>query len=57
LVAYQHWAWILDADISQKTGIDLGSLVHSMWLAFYNRTWKNSFNIAGKLSKIKTLDK
>ncbi len=56
LVAYQHIIWILDADISQQTGLELSSLVHSMWLSFYSRSWKNTYNIASKIARLDHLD-
>jgi hypothetical protein len=58
LVAYQHLIWILDAEeASEKTGQELSALVHSMWLAFYTRSWKNTYNPSGKLSRVGTLEK
>lgn len=52
LVPYQHLIWILEAEAPQNIGNELSSLVHAMWFSFYTRSWKNTFNIAGKLARI-----
>jgi hypothetical protein len=56
LVPYQHLIWIFEGDAS-NVGSELPSLVYAMWFAFYTRNWQNTYNIAGKLSRIGYVEK
>jgi hypothetical protein len=44
LVSYQHLLWVAESPNSEKTGIELASVIHSLWMSYHRRLWNNSYD-------------